>query len=198
MKSLKIIILFLILAAALSACSGKSIEGTILPYHEHPAGNRQVALCKVETDYGYVEIPINCELQGITATSDENGEFTLRNVPEGSYLVLYDAGLGDFEAGMSKYAEQTVKIGDTDWIYDEFGDEFGVQIPLFAETEQFVEINSFETYQSYAISMLMVKGSPFVVAHDTPAAISDGALIVTLLDTDEEDPLVFPALYLGE
>lgn len=198
MKSLKTIIFILLLAAALGACSGTSIEGTILPFNEHPVDNRQVALCKIETDYGYVEIPINCVLQEFSAVSDEDGEFTFRGVPEGSYLVLYDSGLGDFDAGMEKYAGQTIKIGDTDWVYDEFGDEFGVQIPLFVEAEQFIEINTFETYQSYTISMLMVKDSPFVVAHDTPTAISDGALVVTLLETDKEEPLVFPALYLSK
>ena len=52
--------------------------------------------------------------------SDSAGRFEFKTVPDGSYLVFYDSGWDDFNAGITKWTGKVIHVGDVQWLVDNY------------------------------------------------------------------------------
>jgi hypothetical protein len=51
---------------------------------------------------------------------DSAGHFEFDTVPDGSYLVFYNSGWDDFNAGVTKWTGKTIQVGDVQWLIDNY------------------------------------------------------------------------------
>jgi len=78
-----------------------------------PIANRRIVLC-LKTDTS----SLDCTLTTLLTTSDTNGYYKFTDVPAGQYLVFYNSGWSDFDAGLAKWTSKTIKVGDVQWLMD--------------------------------------------------------------------------------
>ena len=131
------------------------------------------------------------------ALSDEKGRFEFRDVPAGAYILFYDSGLSDFDAAMGKWAGQTIRIGDTEWLLDSFLEDDVPTIPIFRELANLLGTRGMERTQFYMALNFMLGDSPFILAHDVDRMVRKNEESITVTVTGEKDQEVkFPALYL--
>lgn len=195
-RILNTLLVLLAVLLLMPACtSKKDIRGTITAYGSYPVAERRLALCKVQNAEQAEVTYMKCELQSQVAVSDNEGKFTFVDPGEGMYLILYEDFLGDFDQGMQDYAGQILEIGNPDWMVEQFGDENDtLNYHVFAESANLIVNKGFDSYAQYCWVLMMVGGSPFAVAHDTPAAMQDGSLKIIIVEPGQQDPIEFPAL----
>ena len=128
---------------------------------------REITLCKIEGDSS--EYPVDCVVYDQSVTVNADGEFAFYNVPEGTYFILYDyqGGGVDFQDGMDMWSGKTLKIGDTDWLEENYFElfpdgEMRVTIKVGMPMEL---INNPGLLMAYNVLTLQVSESPFVLAH---------------------------------
>ena len=174
-----------------------SIIGVLRPWTEDtPVSGRQVALCRSDGD------PRNglCELLPDTVETDRQGRFQFYGVPEGTYFLMYDSGLSDFDAAMAEWAGKTLHFGDQEWLSDFLGvdlsqDEFEYRVPEGIPLSPGVDWLS-----TYCMLTLLVGRSPFVIAHDLESVSHDRELHCALINVlpGQTTRVDLQILYFGE
>ena len=92
------------------------IEGTLTPGNgTSPVAGRHIVLCQLQT---VGSLP--CTLTSLATVSDSAGHFEFATVPDGSYLVFYDSGWDDFNAGVTKWTGKVIHVGDVQWLVDNY------------------------------------------------------------------------------
>ena len=142
--------------------SHPSISGSVHAWVDAPINQRHIVLCNLEEN---LLRPYYCIVTTLTATTNNQGKFQFENVPVGRYLVFYDSGSADFNAGIQDWAGKRMNLGDyfleeTFWLKNPNG--LILYVPKNTNRNYF--------YHDYTELTLMVSGSPFVVAHDMRAA----------------------------
>lgn len=94
------------------------ISGTMTPGSPNsPIAGRQIVLCLLgDTN----TLPMPCTLTTLATTSDAAGHFEFATVPDGRYLVFYDSGWDDFNAGITKWTGKEIMVGDVQWLVDRY------------------------------------------------------------------------------
>lgn len=162
-----------------NVASTVSIIGVLKPWTaETPVAGRHVLLCHSEGD------PRDgiCTLMEDAVTTDQQGRFQIYDVSPGTYFVLYDSGLSDFDEALAKWGGETLHFGDQEWMSEFLGvdlseDGFEYRVP---------ESISFSPHagwlSSYCMLTLLVGESPFIIAHDLQSARHDRELHCALIN----------------
>jgi hypothetical protein len=116
--------------------------------------SRHIVLCTRQSTSN-----LDCQLTKLLATSDANGYYEFTNVPTGKYLVFYDAGWSNFDAGLAKWTGQTIHVGDVQWLADNFFEKdssgnFNIMLPAGAVLD--IRVMAYRFFFQ----------SPFFWAHD--------------------------------
>ncbi len=80
-----------------------------------PVADRRIVLCARLND-----ADLECQLTELVAASDADGDFEFPDVPAGRYLVFYDSGWSDFDAGLAKWQGKSIMVGDVQWLAENF------------------------------------------------------------------------------
>lgn len=202
------IIVLLVLSVLLSACGTRilpsqepesevSVIGILRPWTAGtPIVDRRVTLCRSLGD------PRDglCELMQSAATTDRQGRFQFYDMPAGTYFVLYDSGLSDFDEALAQWGGKTLHFGDQEWLSDFLSvdlskDEYAYRVP---------EGISFSPQagwlSSYCLLTLLVGESPFIIAHDLDSASHERELHCAIIDVLPDQParIDVQVLYLGD
>jgi hypothetical protein len=185
-----VFLLLIVLSVVLAACQAQamiprrpapssSVIGVLRPWTaDTPVSGRHVLLCRSEGD------PRDgvCTLLDQAVKTDHQGRFQLHDVPAGTYFVLYDSGLSDFDEAFAKWGGKTLHFGDEEWL-TEF---LGVDISQGGFEYRVPEEISFSPHagwlSSYCLLTLLVGESPFIIAHDLESASQDRELHCAILD----------------
>ena len=174
-----------------------SILGVFRPWTaETPVADRRVTLCASQGD------PRDglCTLMETSVTTDRQGRFQLYDVPAGTYFLLYDSGLSDFDEALVEWGGKTLHFGDQEWLSEFLGvdlsdDGFEYRVP---------EGISFSPHagwlSSYCLLTLLVGESPFIIAHDLAQASHDRELHCALVNVlpGQTAKVDLQVLYFGE
>lgn len=142
-----------------------SINGSITNTNDQ--SGREITLCKLGgNSSGY---PVDCTVYNQSATVNTLGKFQFYDVPEGTYFILYDYTLGgvEFQEGMERWSGKILKIGDTDWLEENYFDLFpGGEMKIAMRAGMPLElIQNPGLLMAYNALTLQVTESPFVLAH---------------------------------
>lgn len=156
-----------------------SVIGILRPWTAGtPVSGRRIALCHSQGD------PREgvCTLQEDAVTTDRQGRFQIYDVPAGTYFVLYDSGLSDFDEALTEWGGKTLYFGSQEWLADFLGvrlsdDGFEYRIP------EGISLSPGAGWlSSYCLLTLLVGESPFIIAHDLESASHDRELHCALID----------------
>jgi hypothetical protein len=127
-----------------------------------PIAGRHLALCRSQGD------PRDglCELLTHTALTDRQGRFQFYDVPSGTYFLLYDSGLSDFDEAMAKWGGETLHFGDQEWLSDFLGVDLSQDNIEYRMPEGLPFTPGVNWLSSYCMLTLLVGQSPFIIAHD--------------------------------
>ena len=174
-----------------------SVLGVFRPWTaDTPVANRRVTLCGSQGD------PRDgvCTLMESSVTTDRQGRFQIYDVPTGTYFLLYDSGLSDFDEALEEWGGKTLHFGDQEWLSEFMGvdlsdDDFEYRVP---------EGISFSPHagwlSSYCLLTLLVGESPFIIAHDLEQASHERELHCALINVLPGQParVDLQVLYFGE
>lgn len=141
----------------------RDVTGRLVPVNEMvTAAGLHVALCKSEG--GVTRLGNPCTLLARSAEAGPEGYFSFEDVPVGTYYVLVEAGLGDFEAALERWGGQTLQLGDWPWLYSALlGAPPGTHINLLVPDP--LPTTPAPDRIEYAVQTLQFEGTPFVLAH---------------------------------
>ena len=145
-----------------------------------PIAGRHVALCQSQGD------PRNglCELLPHTVDTDHQGRFQFYDVPAGTYFLLYDSGLSDFDEAMARWGGKTLHFGNEEWLSDFLGVDLSQGEVDYRMPEGITLSPNVDWLSSYCLLTLLVGESPFIIAHDLQSVSHDRELhcaLVTVL-----------------
>lgn len=150
-----------------------SIIGVLKPWTtDTPIADRHVALCQSQGD------PRDglCKLMLQTVDTDRQGRFQFYDVPAGTYFLLYDSGLSDFDEAMAKWGGETLHFGDQDWVSDFLGVDLSKGEIDYRMPEGIALSPNVDWLSSYCLLTLLVGESPFIIAHDLQSVSHDREL----------------------
>ena len=171
--------------------------GMLTPWTDDtPVAGRHIVLCRAIGSPE--ELLAKCVLMESAVTSDGQGRFQMYDVPPGSYLVLYDSGVSDFDAGLEEWGGHTFDWDDDEWLNEIFRiDEYeggwvDIHIPE--------GIRVGEGITSYCALALLIGKSPFVVAHDIDKIEQSGIFERVIVDVTEgqTSQVDFQLVYFGD
>ncbi|HET6447284.1 MAG TPA: hypothetical protein VFI27_22205 [candidate division Zixibacteria bacterium] len=180
--------LFLLFLFALAGCSDSdrpsdesvsSVEGQLSPWGDYsPIENRHIVLCRV------IDQPKDgeCELMESSAVTDENGKFAVSSVPAGTYFILYDSGLTDFDEALDRWGGEMLRFGDMEWLADLLGLDLRTEAVEFRVPEGISHSPHEGWLTQYCTLTLSVGNSPFIIAHDMVEAQEERELHCLIVD----------------
>jgi hypothetical protein len=143
------------------------VVGTVEPWGAGtPIAGRHIVLCRAVGDPRQGQ----CLLMSRAAVTDEAGRFDLGEVPEGTYFLLYDSGLSDFDQAVERWGGQTLHFGQTEWFSEFLGVDLSQERPAFRLPDGLAVTPHEGWLQSYCTLTLLVGRSPFIIAHDIQRA----------------------------
>ncbi len=171
----------LIIGLALAGCRGNladnslspppllataSIRGALVPSSDDVnVIDRGVALCQVMAADDARQALSPCRLIGPSVRTDAQGRFAFEGLAPGVYLIVYESGLGEFEAAMERWSGQELRPGEWAWIRSEYlalpeGAYVNVRLPKSLPANLALDL------AAYGLQTLLFDGSPFVIAHE--------------------------------
>jgi hypothetical protein len=143
------------------------LAGRLLPWSEGTVvEGRRVVLCR---SLGDPREGI-CRLQKKAVTTDSQGQFQFFGLEEGTYFILYDSGLSDFELAMEHWGGQLLYFGDRVWLKEFLGVDLD-QENLELHVPEGISFSPHGGWlSSYCALTLSVGRSPFIIAHDMEIA----------------------------
>jgi hypothetical protein len=199
-----LIILLILVFGVVSGCGVSDeptavpqIEGMLVPWgtDSHIEG-RHIVLCRL------LGAPQDgeCELMETAAISDDHGAFYLSGVSQGSYFVLYDSGLSDFNEALDEWGGETLVFADLDWLSGFLGIDLRIE-PVEFRVPDGISHSPHEGWLTqYCTLTLSVGDSPFVIAHDMDRAQAEQELRCLIVDVTpgELQDITVQAAYFGE
>jgi hypothetical protein len=155
------------------------IQGMLVPWGtDSPVEGRHIVLCHL------LGLPQDgqCVLRETATQTDDTGSFIVSGAAEGSYFVLYDSGLSDFQEALDKWGGETLVFAEMDWLA-----EF-LEIDLRTEPVEFrvpegISRSPHEGWLThYCTLTLSVGNSPFIIAHDMDKAQQEQELQCLIVD----------------
>jgi len=143
------------------------LTGKLVPWTAtSPIDGRHVLLCQSLGDPRQG----NCLLMDSAIESDKYGRFAFYGVEIGTYFIMYDSGLSDFDSAMTQWGGQVLHFGDRVWLSEFLGvdlneDEIELRVPDGISLSPHTDWLS-----SYGVLTLMLGNSPFIIAHDMEKA----------------------------
>jgi hypothetical protein len=180
--------LMLIVLLLLIGCTPKtpSVTGTLSPWTAStPIAERKLVLCKAPFDDQAVDQPVGCLLTETVAISNEEGVYNFYDIPEGTYFLIYDSGIGDFEATVKEWAGKTLEIGNSVWLSEFLDLESNTWARLYLPAGFKMGMGYEEWNQEYVGLTLQFGPSPFVMAHDISKAVEERVVYYHLIDVVE-------------
>lgn len=172
------------------------IQGMLVPWGTNsPVGGRYVVLCQLSGPPQDGE----CLLMETAAETDYTGAFNISGVNEGSYFVLYDSGLSDFQKALEEWGGETLTFADMDWL-SEFLDLDLRTDPVELRVPEGISHSPHEGWLThYCTLTLLVGNSPFIVAHDMDWAQEERDLQCLIVDVrlGEREDITVQAAYFG-
>jgi len=198
-----ILFVLLYLLAACSSLDGlkdtpsPSVEGQLTAWGENsPIDNRHVVLCRI------VDLPSDglCELMPSAAVTDDQGYFVVSSVPAGSYFILYDSGLTDFDQALDLWGGEVLSFGDMGWLAEFLGVDIQTEAVEFRVPEGISHSPHQGWLTHYCTLTLSVGNSPFIIAHDMETAQENRDLRCLVVDVTpgELASIDIQAAYYGE
>lgn len=136
-----------------------------------------------------------------TATNtDDEGHFTISGLPTGTYFILYDSGLSEFDEAMDRWGGEVLRFGDMDWL-SEFLDVDLKTEPVEFRVPEGISRSPHEGWLThYCTLTLSIGDSPFIVAHDIELAQTERELRCLKVDVTPGKPVFIEvqAAYFGE
>ena len=192
MKRIHVTLLFalIVISIAQAACVPRilqsetptptvSIIGRLRPWATGtPIAGRRVALCRSQGDprEGF------CDLMQNVETTDQQGRFQFYDMPPGTYFLLYDSGLSDFDEALARWGGETLHFGDQEWLSDFLDVDLSSDGYEYRLPEGISYSPQAGWLSSYCLLTLMVGESPFILAHDLESASHDRELHCALID----------------
>ncbi|MGB3715716.1 MAG: hypothetical protein WA996_14905 [Candidatus Promineifilaceae bacterium] len=173
------------------------IQGKLIPWGtDSPAGGRYIVLCKLLGPAQDGE----CVLTETAAETDSTGAFSLSGATEGSYFVLYDSGLSDFQEALEKWGGETLDFSDMDWLSEFLGVDLRTEPVEFRVPEGISHSPHEGWLTQYCTLTLSFGNSPFIIAHDMEKAQEDRELQCLVVDVTpgELEAIKVQAAYFGE
>lgn len=155
------------------------IIGVLKPWTiSTPIAGRHLALCRSLGD------PRDglCELMPRTVETDRQGRFQFYDVPAGTYFLLYDSGLSDFDKAMARWGGETLRFGDQAWLSDFLSVDFSEGEINYRMPEGISLSPDVDWLSSYCLLTLLVGESPFIIAHDLQSVSHDRELHCALIN----------------
>jgi len=141
--------------------------------------NRLIALCQITGDLS--DLPADCILMDMFATSNEQGKFQIANISQGKYFVLYDTNLSDFKSGLDKWKGKTLKLSDVQWVVSDYCGTTLDKVTVHVIQGMSLMTDSLKV----AVRDLYACNSPFVLVLD-PAKDKNVPLVVDVMGTTAE------------
>jgi len=143
------------------------LVGTLVPWTPGtPIADRHVLLCQSLGDprQGH------CLLMESTVESDKYGRFAFYGVEMGTYFILYDSGMSNFDAALTRWGGQVLHFGDREWLSDFLGVDISDDQTEFHVPDGISLSPHTDWLSSYCVLTLLIGNSPFVIAHDMEKA----------------------------
>jgi hypothetical protein len=206
MRKSRALVQILFLTLALVACSAIEqptdvpahfVEGQLIPWGSNsPVAERHVVLCRINGQPSDGE----CELMESAAVTDEQGFFSASAVQPGTYFILYDSGLMDFDEAMDLWRGKTLRFGDIEWLSEFLGVDLHTEPVEFRVPEGISHSPHEGWLKRYCTLTLSVGNSPFIIAHDIEHAQSARDLRCLTVEITPGKPvsLEVQAAYYGD
>jgi hypothetical protein len=133
------------------------------------------------------------------AETDKTGAFNISGAVEGSYFVLYDSGLSDFQEALEKWGGETLVFGDMDWLSEFLGVDVRSE-PVEFRVPEGISHSPHEGWLThYCTFTLSVGNSPFIIAHDMDRAQEERDIQCLIVDVTpgELKSITVQAAYFG-
>lgn len=195
-----------ILLFLLAACSSpkdsedtpsQPVEGRLTAWGEKSfVDNRHVVLCRI------VDQPSDgrCELMVVAAVTDDQGNFVISYVQAGSYFILYDSGLTDFDEALDLWGGKMLRFGEREWLSEFLGVDLDTEAVEFRVPEGISHSPHQGWLTHYCTLTLSVGNSPFIIAHDMEKAQETRELRCLIVEVIPGEPVAIEiqAAYYGE
>jgi hypothetical protein len=173
------------------------LVGRVTPWgsKSHVEG-RKIVLCQRTGEPTEGE----CVLSKTASTTDKAGDFTASEVQAGSYFLLYDSGLSDFDQAMDRWGGQTLRFNDPDWLSEFLGVDVNSEPVEFRVPEGISHSPHEGWLNHYCTITLSIGNSPFIVAHDMLLAESERDIRCQQVDITpgQVQTIVLQVAYFGD
>ena len=174
-----------------------SVRGQLTSWGtQSPIDERHIVLCRI------IKEPKDglCDLMTSSAITDDQGGFLIPDVSPGSYFILYDSGLADFDKALEQWGGQTLQFGDMQWLSDFLGVNIETEPVEFRVPEGISHSPHQGWLTHYCTLTLSVGRSPFIIAHDMERAQEERELRCLIVEVLPDTPvrIEVQAAYFGD
>ena len=143
------------------------IVGRLEPWNgQELVTHRYVALCRQIQDAR----PGECDLMQRATVTDATASFSFENVPVGTYFLMLESGVGDFEAMLNEWGGKRLHLGDPVWLSDFLNVNLEEEWQTLLIPEGVPWSPHRHWLREYCRLTLMIDQSPIIIAHDLDLA----------------------------